>query len=131
MEVAVTVTNTSGRAGQEVVQLYLSDPVAQVVRPLKMLVGFAKIALEAGQSARVVFSVHADRTSFTGRAVRRIVEPGEFVLRAGTSSEDLPLEGRFTVTGTVRDVEDADRVLTTPVEVRVADRALAASADAS
>lgn len=130
VEVAVTVTNTSDRAGQEVVQLYLSDPVAQVVRPLKMLVGFAKIALEPGQSARVVFSVHADRTSFTGRVMRRIVEPGEFVLRAGPSSEDLPLEGRFTITGAVRDVEDTDRVLTTPVEVRAADRALTA-ADAS
>ncbi|WP_368839088.1 fibronectin type III-like domain-contianing protein [Kocuria sabuli] len=125
VDVAVTVTNTSGRAGQEVVQLYLSDPVAQVVRPVKMLVGFSKIAMDPGQSARVVFHLHADRTAFTGRAMRRIVEPGDFVLRAGPSSEDLPLEDRFVVTGAVCDVEDVERVLTTPVDVEVVDRALA------
>ncbi|HST72516.1 MAG TPA: glycoside hydrolase family 3 N-terminal domain-containing protein [Kocuria rosea] len=115
VEVAVTVTNTSGRAGQEVVQLYLSDPVAQVVRPVKFLAGFAKIALDPGASARVVFTVHADRTAFTGRDMRRVVEPGEIVVRVGSSSEDLPLEASFAITGEVRDVEDVERVLTTPV----------------
>ncbi|MFC0674669.1 endo-1,4-beta-xylanase [Brachybacterium hainanense] len=115
--ISATVTNTSGRAGKEVAQLYLSDPVASVVRPLKRLVGFAKIALEAGESARVEFTLHADRTSFTGPDLRRIVEPGELVVRLGSSSEDRALEGSFRIEGPVRDIEGIERVMETPVRV--------------
>ena len=114
---SVAVRNTGNRAGAEVVQLYLSDEVAQVTRPVKQLVGFAKVALEPGRSARVVFELHADRTAFTGaNPATRIIEPGWFTLRAGTSSEDLPLAARFQITGGVRDVTSG-RVLTTPVTV--------------
>ncbi|MDO4901417.1 glycoside hydrolase family 3 N-terminal domain-containing protein [Actinomyces sp.] len=116
VEYAVTVTNTSDRTGAEVVQLYLSDPVAEVVRPLKTLVGFAKVDLEAGESKRVTFTVHADRTSFTGVDHRRIVEPGQILLAAGTSSEDR-LEGlAVEITGRRRVVGEG-RVLTTPASV--------------
>ena len=114
---SVSIRNTGGRAGAEVVQLYLSDEVAQVTRPVKQLVGFAKVELQPGQQVRVAFSLHADRTAFTGLdPARRIVEPGWFTLRAGTSSEHLPLEARFEITGTVRDVTRC-RVLTTPVSI--------------
>lgn len=118
VEISARVTNTSDRDGKEVVQLYLSDPVASVVRPLKRLVGFSKIALAAGESAEVSFRLHADRTSFTGPALRRIVEPGELVVRLGASSEDRTLEGSFRIEGAVRDIEDVPRVLETPVAVR-------------
>src|SRR5690606_8769544 len=64
--VAVTVRNTGDRAGAEVVQLYLHDPVAQTTRPVTRLIGFARVPLEPGESARVTFTVHADLTSFTG-----------------------------------------------------------------
>ncbi|WP_199176370.1 beta-glucosidase [Actinomyces qiguomingii] len=116
VEYAVTVTNTSDRAGAEVVQLYLSDPVAEVVRPLKALIGFAKVDLEAGESKRVTFTVHADRTSFTGLDRRRIVEPGLILLAAGTSSEDRLAPLAVEITG-VRRVVGEGRVLTTPVAV--------------
>lgn len=116
VQVAVTVTNTGERDGAEVVQLYLSDVLAQVVRPIKELVGFAKVPLAAGERRRVTFDVHMDRTSFTGIGRRRIVEPGEFVVRVGSSSEDLPLEAVFTVVGEVREVPEG-RVLSTPVRV--------------
>jgi beta-glucosidase len=118
LRVAVTLRNTGGRAGAEVVQLYLGDDVAQVTRPVKQLVGFAKVELEAGAAARVEFRLHADRTAFVGVDVaRRIVEPGWFSLWAGTSSVDLPLAARFQITGdAVRDVTQG-RVLTTPVTV--------------
>ncbi|MCL2732776.1 MAG: glycoside hydrolase family 3 C-terminal domain-containing protein [Actinomycetia bacterium] len=116
VDVSVTVTNTGSRDGAEVVQLYLSDPVAQVVRPLKWLAGFARVPLAAGASARVTFTVHADRTSFTGRSGTRIVEPGAIGVAVGGSSEATPLTGSFTLTGPVRET-GADRVLDTPVTV--------------
>lgn len=116
LEVAATVRNTGERPGAEVVQLYLSDPVAQVTRPVKQLVGFAKVRLEPGEAARVTFELHMDRTSFTGRDGRRVVEPGAMTLLVGASSEDLPLEASFRVTGDLRVVPEG-RVLTTPVRV--------------
>jgi beta-xylosidase len=117
VEISATVTNTGEREGKEVVQLYLSDPVASVVRPLKRLVGFRKVELAAGESVRVTFSLHADRTSFLGEDYQRIVEPGEFRVRVGASSEDTTLEGSFDVIGEVRVVGDGERVMETPVRV--------------
>ncbi|MFI0443872.1 glycoside hydrolase family 3 N-terminal domain-containing protein [Actinomadura sp. 6N118] len=118
VHVALTVTNTGDRAGTEVVQLYLSDPVASVVRPVRWLAGWARVRLEPGRSARVEFQVHADRTSFTGPAMRRIVEPGVIEVAVGGSSadEDLVLRGAFTLEGPIREPGD-DRVLTVPVHV--------------
>ena len=78
-------------AGTEVVQLYLGDPVASVVRPVKWLAGFARAALAPGEAARVTFRLHADRTAFTGRDLTKIVEPGTITVDLGGSSDDLPL----------------------------------------
>ncbi|MGP9537309.1 glycoside hydrolase family 3 N-terminal domain-containing protein [Brachybacterium sp. AOP43-C2-M15] len=117
IRISATVTNASDRDGKEVVQLYLSDPVATVVRPLKRLVGFTKVGLAAGESARVTFDLHADRTSFTGADLQRIVEPGEFRVRLGASSEDVTLEGSFRIEGQVRVIERGRAVLDTPAEV--------------
>ncbi len=117
VQVSCTVRNTGQVAGTEVVQLYLGDPVSTVVRPVKWLAGFARAALEPGEAARVTFRVHADRTSFTGRDLTRIVEPGTITVALGGSSDDLPLTGSFTLTGPVRTV-GIDRVLDTPVSVK-------------
>lgn len=114
--VSVCVTNTGGRAGEDVVQLYLSDEVAQVTRPVRELVGYARVALEADETKRVTFHLHADRTSFTGRGGERIVEPGAFTVAVGHSSLDLPLAERFRITGETR-VLEGGRVLTTGVEI--------------
>ena len=62
------------------------------------------------------FRVHTDRTSFTGRDYRRIVEPGELEVMVGSSAGDLPCRGRIVLTGALRET-GRDRVLTTPVEV--------------
>ena len=113
--ISCTVRNTGTRAGTEVVQLYLSDPVAQVVRPARWLAGFARVPLEPGQARRVTFRLHADRTAFTGRAGSRVVEPGEIRVAVGGASDQLPLQGAFTLRGRERAV-GADRVLDTPVE---------------
>ncbi len=113
VEISCVVTNAGERAGAEVVQLYFSDPVAPVTRPVIQLVGFARVALEPGERTRVTFTLHADRTAFTTVDLRRIVEPGEIELALGASSEDI--RGRFTLrlTGAEREVGH-DRVLTTP-----------------
>jgi len=117
VRLAVTVTNTGERAGAEVVQVYASDPVASVVRPLKQLVAYVKVPLEAGESAALDVELHADLFSFTGVDYRRVVEPGEIVLSVGTSSENRPLEARITLMGASRLVGEG-RVLTSPVSVR-------------
>jgi beta-glucosidase-like glycosyl hydrolase len=114
LTVSVRVRNTGGRDGAEIVQLYLHDVEATVTRPLLQLAGFARVPLAAGAAARVEFTLHADRTAFTGADLRRIVEPGEFELHVGRSAVDLPGYARFRMTGETREV-GAGRVLTTPV----------------
>ncbi|GAA1265921.1 glycoside hydrolase family 3 N-terminal domain-containing protein [Sphaerisporangium rubeum] len=114
--VSVHVRNTGGRAGGEVVQLYLHDAVAQVTRPVRQLTGFARIHLNPGETKRVHFHVHADRTAFTGRDLRRIVEPGDIEILVGTSAGHLPCHGTIRLTGPLREVGH-DRRLSTPVEV--------------
>ncbi|MCC8251453.1 glycoside hydrolase family 3 N-terminal domain-containing protein [Saccharothrix luteola] len=114
VEVSCLVRNTGDRPGAEVVQLYLHDPVASVTRPVRQLVGFARVELAAGEATEVTFRLHADRTSFTGRDGKRIVETGEVVLQVGCSSEDIRWEHSVPVTGEPR-VVGYDRVLVTPV----------------
>ncbi|GAA1528677.1 glycoside hydrolase family 3 N-terminal domain-containing protein [Actinomadura kijaniata] len=114
--VSAVVRNAGDRAGTEVVQLYLADPVASVVRPERWLAGWARVRLEPGRAARVTFAVHADRTSFTGPDLRRVVEPGVVEIAVGRSSQDLPLRGSVTLEGPVR-VLGPDRVLTVPATV--------------
>jgi beta-xylosidase len=116
-EIACTVRNVGARAGTEIVQLYLSDPVSQVVRPARWLAGFARVPLEPGQSRQVVLRLHADRTAFHGRAGHLLVEPGEIRVAVGGASDNLPLRGSFTLAGTERAV-GGDRVLDTPVLIR-------------
>lgn len=115
-EVAVTVRNAGDRAGAEVVQLYLHDPVASVTRPDVRLVGYRRLELAAGESARVAFRFHADLSAFTDREGRRIVEPGALELRLGASSADVREVGRVRLTGDVREV-GVERRLHCEVEV--------------
>jgi beta-glucosidase len=114
--VAVRVRNTGSRAGDEVVQCYLHDPLARVARPLRMLIGFVRVTLEPAAAAEVTFRVHADRAAYTGPDLTRIVEPGDIEILLGTSAVDLPCRGIVRLTGEVRQV-GRDRVLTTPVQV--------------
>ena len=107
---SITVTNTGDRAGVELVQLYLHDPVASVVRPVQKLVGYARVPLEAKASARVSFTVPADVASFTGRDGKRIVEAGDLELRFGASSEDIRLRAGIQLTGEARIVDHTRRL---------------------
>ena len=93
------VTNTGDLPGTEVVQLYLHDVVAQVTRPVLQLAGFARVDLEPLESRTVTFTLHADRTAFTGRDLRRVVEPGDLQVMVGSSAADLPCVARAASDG--------------------------------
>jgi beta-glucosidase len=118
--VSVRVRNTGSRAGDEVVQLYLHDVVAEVTQPVRRLVGFARVPVEPGEPVRVTFRVHADRTAYTGRDLARKVEPGELEVLVGTSVSDLPCRATVRLTGPIR-VVGADRTLTTPITIERAE----------
>lgn len=102
--VRVTVRNTGERAGTDVVQLYLHDPVAQTTRPVVRLVGFGRVSLEPGEAAQVTFLVPADLASFTGVHGRRVVEPGDVELRFGRSSGDAAATVRLRLAGAEREL---------------------------
>ncbi|MFH9856564.1 glycoside hydrolase family 3 N-terminal domain-containing protein [Streptomyces althioticus] len=106
---SLTVRNMGERAGTEVVQLYLHDPVASVVQPVQRLVGYARLDLEPGEERRVRVTVPADVASFTGRDGRRIVEPGDLELRLAASSTDARLTTTVTLTGPAREVDHTRR----------------------
>ncbi len=116
VEVSVVVTNTGDRAGDEVVQVYLHDPVARVARPVRQLIGFARVHLDPGCSAEVVFDIHADRTAYTDAGLDRIVEPGEVQFLVGTSAADEGARVPVQLTGATR-IVGHDRRLDTPVRV--------------
>ena len=86
---SVTVTNSGERFGEEVVQLYIQDMVGSVVRPVKELKGFEKIALKPGQSQLVSFTIKPDDLAFYTRDMSLKAEVGDFKLYIGASSEDL------------------------------------------
>jgi beta-xylosidase len=108
--VSVAVRNDSDRAGTEVVQLYLHDPVAQVVRPVTRLIGYARVPLDAGQARRVTFEVPADVTAFVGRRGHRVVEPGDLELRLATSSARTVAALPVRLTGLERAVDNTRRL---------------------
>jgi beta-xylosidase len=101
-DVSVTVRNTGERAGAEVVQLYLHDPVASVTRPDVRLIGYRRLDLAPGEARRVTFRFHADLSAFTDRTGTRIVEPGALELRLAASSADVRHTARLNLTGPVR-----------------------------
>ena len=91
VRVRADVTNTGGRAGHEVVQLYVRDNVSSVTRPVKELKGFRKVYLEAGETKTVSFDVGRSALAFHDVAMREVVEPGEFTIMVGSSSRDADL----------------------------------------
>jgi beta-glucosidase len=87
--VSVTVTNTSARASDEVVQLYIHDTVSSVTRPVEELRGFRRIRLGAGESKRVTMNLGPAELSFYDQAMHKVVEPGVFEVMVGGSSADV------------------------------------------
>ncbi len=97
VRISCTVENIGDRCGNEVVQLYLRDSVASVARPKKELKGFQRISLKPGKEKRLVFRLPVELLAFHDAEMRLIVEAGTFEVMAGSSSEDIRLEGSFEV----------------------------------
>ena len=87
------LANTGKVEGTEIVQLYLRDLVASVVRPLKELKGFQKIHLQPGETRRVSFAIDRDLLSFYNSQLVWGAEAGDFKLMVGSASDDIRLEG--------------------------------------
>lgn len=85
----VTLHNTGKYAGEEVVQLYITDPVASVTRSVKDLKGFQKVMLQPGESKEISFVITTDQLSFYNSDLKKVWEPGKFIIRIGTNSSDL------------------------------------------
>jgi len=85
----VTLTNSGKYAGEEVVQLYISDPVASVTRSVKDLKGFQKVSLNAGESKEVSFKITTGSLKFYNTDLKYDWESGEFIVHIGTNSRDL------------------------------------------
>ena len=96
-KVSLEIQNTGPVAGAEVVQLYIRDQVSSAVRPVKELKGFSKIMLEPGERKTVTFHLGFAALKFLDKDMNWTVEPGDFTVMIGSSSEDIRLENTLTV----------------------------------
>lgn len=86
---AITVTNSGNYDGEEVVQMYIKDPVASVTQPVKKLKGFQKIFLKKGESKKVSFTITPEELKFYNSELKWVAEPGDFKVQIGTSSDNV------------------------------------------
>lgn len=98
IRVSFRLTNTGSYAGSEVVQLYLRNKVASVIRPVKELKDFKKVFLQPGESTSVEFNISRDKLIFLNQQLKWGTEPGDFELMIGSSSEKIKFQGGFEYT---------------------------------
>jgi hypothetical protein len=91
--------NSGEREGCEVVQVYVRDVYASLVRPVKELKAFKRVTLQPGESAMVSFAIPVDMLNLTNMDHHRIVETGEFEIMVGASSNDIKLKCKVEVVG--------------------------------
>jgi beta-glucosidase len=96
LRASVDVTNTGDRVGDEVVQLYIHDPVASISQPIRRLRGFERVTLDPGQTRTVSFSLNKRDFGFYDNRGRYVVEPGQIDVYAGNSSA-ADMKQSFTV----------------------------------
>jgi len=100
LTISADLTNHGNIAAEEVVQLYVRDLVGNVTRPVRELKGFRRVAVEPGQTVTVEFKLHTDDLAFYGRDNQLMVEPGDFHVWIGGSSEtELRSEFRLVSNG--------------------------------
>ena len=98
--VTARVTNTGGRAGAEVVQVYIGDPESLVTRPVRELKGFARVALEPGESRTITLELDSRALAYWHPTLERwVVEGGAFTVDVGTSSRDIAASVTIDVEG--------------------------------
>ena len=104
VDVSFVVQNTGTRPGDEVPQLYVRDLLASLVRPVRELKGFTRITLTPGERKNVMFTMPVDMLGLAVSLTRRVVEPGEFEIMVGRSSQDIVFRGKVTVSGAAREL---------------------------
>jgi beta-glucosidase len=89
IKVSVLVKNTGKITGDEVVQLYIRDDISSIIRPVKELKGFKRITLKEGEAKTVTFKIGREELQFYNEEMKRVVEPGKFIIMVGGNSQDL------------------------------------------
>ena len=95
IEVTMNITNTGKYEGEEVIQLYLQDKFASLIRPISELKDFQKIKLGIGETKTITFVIDNQKLSFYNEKLEFNSEPGDFNLMIGSSSEDIRLKSSF------------------------------------
>lgn len=116
IQISMKITNSGKRDGDEVVQLYIRDPIASLTRPVKELKGFQRVSLKAKESAQIQFTLSVNQLGFYDQQMNYIVEPGKIELMLGSSSADIRLNGEFTISGKTTDV-GKNKVYLTPTQI--------------
>ncbi len=97
VKVTLDLTNTGKVDGEEVVQLYLKDIVAQPIRPVMELKDFKKVMLKAGETKKIIFMIDKEKLSFYNENLEWISQAGAFKLMIGSSSDDIRLTEDFSL----------------------------------
>ncbi len=105
VEISLDIKNIGKFKGEEVVQLYISDLIASVSRPIKELKGFKRISLKPGEKKTIIFIISATQLAFYNRDMKLVVEPGDFNVMIGNSSQDNKLSGEFKIMGELTEVK--------------------------
>ncbi len=115
--ISAAITNTSGIDADEVVQLYIRDPVARVARPVQEMRGFARVAVPAGETRRVAFTLRPEQFAYLAPSGRFEADAGRIDFRIGPASDDIRLTGSITLTGPLV-AEAPGAALVTGVNIR-------------
>ncbi|MGN6711194.1 glycoside hydrolase family 3 N-terminal domain-containing protein [Anaerocolumna jejuensis] len=97
IQVSVKVKNIGTMAGAEVVQVYLRDVFASMLRPVMELAGWKKVQIDAGEEKTIVFQIHPSQVAFIDREQQWKVEKGDLEVFIGASSDDIRLKGKFYI----------------------------------
>ena len=97
VKLSLNVKNTGDVTGKEIVQLYINDKISSVTTPVKVLKGFKKIEVKPGEEKKVTFKLPCKELGLWDKNMKYIVEPGEFEIMAGSSSEDIRLKGSIII----------------------------------
>jgi len=109
IEIKFSVKNTGTYDGEEIVQLYVNDPAASVTRPVKELKGFEKVFLKQGEQKTLRFLLPVELLAFFNDNMNLIVEPGQYIIMIGQSSENIVLEQVITLMGEQKAIEKRSR----------------------
>jgi beta-glucosidase len=116
VDISLSIRNIGLVAGDEVVQLYTCDEYGSLPRPVKELKGFARLALQPGQSLRLTFHLPVDQLAFYDEAMNFVVEAGTIKVMLGSSSADIRCEGAFEIVGPPKSPVN-HRLFVCPVEI--------------